>query len=580
MAMRITTKMMQNTAIRNLNTNKMREQKLTEQMATGKKISRPSDDPVIAIRSLKLNSSLDKIIQYSERNAADAESWIDLTESAISTVIDTVKSDTGLKALVTQAAAQYETAEDRMAIMQDLLNKVKEIYSTGNADSSGRSIFTGFRTDLPLTFTQDKTENYRIIEQITNEVMNTVTFVSKGDLTLLNEGNYNDIETTEYDVDTYEIPRIRLSYDDTETLEKVTTDVISVPELNEDGMPIVDSDPDSTTDFVMTTTTISTYEPNITLSYVKDGIVHIYSANPTGVDEEGHIINNYDEYGYQTNKIVPFHNATEEAYKYAVEHPDEIVYIAETGELLLGSNVQEELARLSVNDEIRVSYEKTNWEEGDLDPIHYFYTERTDERTGRTLKYNEQYLEGDRLLPDDRQIIEYDIGNNQRIRVNTTPDELFTHDIGRDVEDLVAMLEEYYVVADNYDIVDNLIESGEPFGESLERLEKQKAALQKAKNLVSDKIQERTEKLLTICDDYLEKVVLAGTNNGARGSRLEVIKNRLSVQQGNFEELVSTNEDADYDELTIQLKSIQLTYNAALSSIAFVMQNSLLDYIR
>jgi flagellar hook-associated protein 3 FlgL len=58
MAMRITTKMMQNTSLRNLNTNKSRQEQLTNQLATGKKISRPSDDPVVAIRALKLNSTV------------------------------------------------------------------------------------------------------------------------------------------------------------------------------------------------------------------------------------------------------------------------------------------------------------------------------------------------------------------------------------------------------------------------------------------------------------------------------------------------------------------------------------------
>ena len=46
MAMRITTKMMQNTSLRNLNINKARQEMLTNQMSTGKKITRPSDDPV------------------------------------------------------------------------------------------------------------------------------------------------------------------------------------------------------------------------------------------------------------------------------------------------------------------------------------------------------------------------------------------------------------------------------------------------------------------------------------------------------------------------------------------------------
>ena len=73
MAMRITTKMMQSTSLRNLNTNKYRQENLVNQMSTGKKITRPSDDPVIAIRSLKLNSTVDKIDQFYEKNAADAE---------------------------------------------------------------------------------------------------------------------------------------------------------------------------------------------------------------------------------------------------------------------------------------------------------------------------------------------------------------------------------------------------------------------------------------------------------------------------------------------------------------------------
>lgn len=91
--MRITSKMMQATSLRNLNINKVLREKLTNQMSTGKKITRPSDDPVIAIRSLKLNSSLDKIDQYYEKNASDAESWLELTESALSTVNEILTKD-------------------------------------------------------------------------------------------------------------------------------------------------------------------------------------------------------------------------------------------------------------------------------------------------------------------------------------------------------------------------------------------------------------------------------------------------------------------------------------------------------
>ena len=75
--------MTQNTSLNNLNTNKALQEKLTQQLSTMKKITRPSDDPVIAIRSLKLNSSLNKIEQYYKKNSEDAESWLELTESAL-----------------------------------------------------------------------------------------------------------------------------------------------------------------------------------------------------------------------------------------------------------------------------------------------------------------------------------------------------------------------------------------------------------------------------------------------------------------------------------------------------------------
>ena len=42
MAMRITTKMMQSTSLNNINTNKALQEKLTTQMSTQKKITRPS----------------------------------------------------------------------------------------------------------------------------------------------------------------------------------------------------------------------------------------------------------------------------------------------------------------------------------------------------------------------------------------------------------------------------------------------------------------------------------------------------------------------------------------------------------
>ena len=82
--MRVTNVMMTNNMKGNINANKNHLSTLEQQQSTGKKIQRPSDDPIIAVRALKLRTSVSEITQYYEKNIPDARSWMDVTESALS----------------------------------------------------------------------------------------------------------------------------------------------------------------------------------------------------------------------------------------------------------------------------------------------------------------------------------------------------------------------------------------------------------------------------------------------------------------------------------------------------------------
>lgn len=628
MAMRITTKMMQSTSLNNLNTNKALQEKLTTQLSTMKKITRPSDDPVIAIRSLKLNSSLNKIDQYYEKNSEDAESWLQLTEAAIDTTTDIL---TSMRTYIVQAAQGSLTADDRKAIVENLSNFEKEIYSTGNADSAGRSIFTGYRTDLPLTFKEDKEERYSIIEQRNNTCLDTATFVRTGELATINEGNFNaaDKTTTEYQVDTYEIPRIRLAYADvafdqdrTVNEQNVSVSYLQTAKVDEianqvavntsaytvnvsrkaanPGEMTMTLEDGATTTSVTLSTNGGTYTTADGMTITVDhGVITFNETNPAKTSMIGFeevtdttgVVTGYsfDERYETTLTVTDFYaSGTDEAYEAALgdDNVNAIVYIAETGELLLGKNINEELSALPFDAEIRLGYDKTTWQEGDLDPIHYFYTKRYDELrkdplTGtypKVLEYNPEKLT-DPAANEAKQIMEYDIGSNQSIRVNTTADEVFTHDIGRDVDEVIAMLDEYTSLEETHDTVKKMIESEKYDGEELEKLKTELAALDKAKTMVKKKVQSRCEGLMTDYDEYIDQAKLAQTNVGSRESRLLLIQNRLNSQQTNFQELVSENEDADVTELAIQLSSVELTYEAALSSISYVMQTTLLDFI-
>ena len=69
------------------------------------------------------------------------------------------------------------------------------------------------------------------------------------------------------------------------------------------------------------------------------------------------------------------------------------------------------------------------------------------------------------------------------------------------------------------------------------------------------------------------------TTIGNRSSRVELVENRLSAQQSSFKELTSDNDDADETETIIQLKSVGMTYEAALMATGKITQTSLLNYI-
>ena len=644
MAMRITTKMMQNTSLRNLNINKARQEMLTNQMSTGKKITRPSDDPVIAIRALKLNSSLDKIDQYYEKNAADAASWLELTDAAIATVNGILSND--IKANINQICNSYMKVKDREAVILSLTNAVKEIYSTGNADSAGRSLFTGYRTDMPLTMKSDKFEKNVITEQLTNAAIDKKTFVKTGNLKSINEGNFMSQDTTEYKVTTDDIYRIRLAYGEVDIKAKVGAD--GKPIKDADGNQEYESNIDigfmsdakvqgnsaqistgSVSAYVSvdvnkvpaeavfnvngqeyrmvkgetidSTTTLpggatNSLPTGVTLSYGEDGTFKIINTNmvPNETasigsnitkDSSGKSVVTFDEKFKTSLAISDYYpsGSDDNAYLSVVgkENANKLTYIADTGELLLGDNIKKRLSELPSDTELRVTYEKSNWKENDLDPVHYFYTERTTKSSSgkdKTTKYNENFLADPSA--NGKQIIEYDVGNNQSLRVNTTADEVFTHDIGRDMQEVVEMLKEYGSLEESLNTVESLIKSEKYDGDELKRLEEQKAALNEAMTRVGDKINKRCQALIKDGDNYFERAQLAETDCGSRESRLRLVQNRLSMQQTNFGELVSENEDADYTDLVIQLKSIGMTYEAALSSISYVMQTSLLDFVR
>ena len=243
-------------------------------------------------------------------------------------------------------------------------------------------------------------------------------------------------------------------------------------------------------------------------------------------------------------------------------------FFVDPGELLLGQNSYNSVKALAVNTEIVVSYDKTQWKEGDLRPEHYFACE------SEGLSYNPQYLT--RLGRNEKQVIAYDVGFNQDLQVNTTADEVYKHGIGREVDEMIRLLEQLEEV----DLAVSKIEALEGNANyDADAVATALATAEKAQTYMRDLLQKRFERGITTMQKHFDDVNAAYTQIGNRSLRLELVGNRLDNQMSSFETLVSKNEDADLEELAVQLSSSKLTYDAALAATGKLLQTTLMNYI-
>lgn len=528
--MRITNKIMQRNNLSNINTNKIYQDRLSTQMSTQKKISRPSEDPVVAIRALRLRSNVTEITQYYSKNIPDARSWLSITEDALVNLSEIITDMIGQ--CTKGSNAPLKTA-DRQIILEQLQALGDEIYATGDADYAGRYVFTGFRTDTSLSFLQEEKIRYTMTEQLDKSVIDTVTKVNTGKVLDINSANFNsgDMKTiVEQDISAVEVYRIRLAYNDCSDYE-------------DGGAPkIVFKDEDG-----------------------KD-------VTWGGADDE------------PKDAAITVKHSYEEPYTEAAADDDAVIFVPETGEILLGKNRYEALMKTKDSEktkeneaEIRITYDKSSWRKGDLRPEHYFactsYPEEGD--PSKNIEYNASYLTDNA----ERQKIEYDVGFNQTIHINSTADECFRHDIGREADDIISAMQDVLALEGVLADIDNMMKNVESGSEDEKILQDQRDAVNKALTLALDKEQKLFEGGITAFKGYLGDANLCITNCGTRSSKLSLIENRMQNQKTTFETLKSENEDVDITEVAIQLSSAELTYEAALMAAGKVMQTSLLNFI-
>lgn len=144
--MRVTQSMLSNNMLLNLNNSYGKMSKLQDQITSGSKITRPSDDPVIAVKGMGYRRDLGQVEQYT-RNMNEVNNWIDTTDESLNQVGEQMKR---VRELVIQAANDTNTPDDRAKIKAEIDQIRQQIQDIGNTKIADRYIFSGTRTNQPL----------------------------------------------------------------------------------------------------------------------------------------------------------------------------------------------------------------------------------------------------------------------------------------------------------------------------------------------------------------------------------------------------------------------------------------------
>ncbi|HBS77818.1 flagellar hook-associated protein FlgL [Pseudomonas stutzeri] len=142
-----------------MNTSSEKLGKLMQQMATGERMLMPSDDPISAVRVLRIQREEATLTQY-RTNIANVSGNLSKQEANLKAASDTMLN---VRDLLLWAANGSNTSEDLAAIANEMGNLEKTILSFANVrDEEGRYLFSGTLSDRPAITFDAATQSYQL----------------------------------------------------------------------------------------------------------------------------------------------------------------------------------------------------------------------------------------------------------------------------------------------------------------------------------------------------------------------------------------------------------------------------------
>ncbi|MFB9327051.1 flagellar hook-associated protein FlgL [Paenibacillus aurantiacus] len=142
MSLRVTQSMMNARLLSNITGNMNRMNTLQDQLSSGKKINKPSDDPVGLTFAMRYRSELQSNEQY-ERNVGSATSLLEHTDTTMGEATEVLQR---VRELMVQGASDTLSHDGRIAISTELKQLHSQMIEIGNSQFNGKYMFNGEQT--------------------------------------------------------------------------------------------------------------------------------------------------------------------------------------------------------------------------------------------------------------------------------------------------------------------------------------------------------------------------------------------------------------------------------------------------
>ncbi|MCR5691167.1 MAG: flagellar hook-associated protein FlgL [Eubacterium sp.] len=246
---------------------------------------------------------------------------------------------------------------------------------------------------------------------------------------------------------------------------------------------------------------------------------------------------------------------------------DEIFFVPETGEIVFGDGIYDSIRAGSG---LSVNYQKTEFENGEIRPEHYFDCVAKDNTTGKEIKYSNA----------DEQTIKYQINFGQTLTVNTQACNAFDTSIYRHVDEISNVCNDLNIMERNLEAVQKRIsDCDQGDTETLANLKELEEQISTEIQLQNSVLQKSLSSAITTMQNQKNTLNVAMANHGSRYNRMLMTQSKLEEQRIDTDDAKSQNEDADLGEAYIGFTEANLLYQATLNATSKILGQSLLDFI-